>query len=127
MTMKMLRHRSGHTALLSAVLLVCGVAHAATIGTSSYLHANLSYMPFSYYDALHTAASYGFQQNGIASCPAGATVRGCFQTVLGQLRAQGVTGVRIFVSLCDGSSEAFPNCGLPYSQNSWDPGHNSIQ
>ena len=64
-------------ALLTSAVLV----NAATIGTSSYLHVNLSYMPFSYYDASHSAASYNFS----SSCPSGASVRSCFQTVLGQL------------------------------------------
>jgi len=80
-------------------------------------------MPFSWYDTHHTASSNGFS----TSCPAGASVRGCFQTILGQLRSQGVTGIRIFVPLCDSSSEAFNNCGSPYSQISWNPAQNQYQ
>ena len=41
----------------SGALLTCAiVTSAATIGTSSYLHVNLSYMPFNYYDTAHSAA-----------------------------------------------------------------------
>ena len=107
----------------SGALLTCAiVTSAATIGTSSYLHVNLSYMPFNYYDTAHSAASYGFTNGaGVSSCPSGASVQGCFKTILGQLRAQGVQGVRIFVQLCDSSSTAFPNCGSPYTAVSWNP------
>jgi hypothetical protein len=103
-------------------------AGAATIGSSSYLQVNLSYMPFTYYDYNHPAASYGpFNK----SCPAGSSVRSCFQTILGQLHPQGVTGVRIFITFCGASSLAFSNCGQPYSQISWnpsvDPGYSWIQ
>ena len=98
------------------------VANAATIGTSSYLQVNLSYMPFNDYDTAHSAASSGFTNGlGVSACPAGASVQGCFKTILGQLRAQGVQGVRIFVQLCGSSSTAFPNCGSPYTAVSWNP------
>lgn len=93
------------------------MANAATIGTSSYLHVNLSFMPFTYYDTGHSAASYGFS----TSCPTGASVRSCFQTILANMRAQGVTGVRIFVTFCDSTSLAFSNCGSPWTQVSWNP------
>jgi hypothetical protein len=55
----------------------------ATIGTSSWLQVNLSFMPFNYYDTSHSAASYGFSNGSSSSCPSGATVRGCFQTFSG--------------------------------------------
>jgi hypothetical protein len=89
------------------------VANGATMGTSSYLQANLGWMPFNVYDTSSAAASHGFSGtvNGgrtvYSSCPSGASVEVCFQTIMGQLRAQGVTGVRIFIPLCD----AFPACG----------------
>ncbi len=113
---------------ITAALLICAVlANGATIGTSSWLHVNLSFMPFSYYDTAHSAATYGFSQSGIASCPSGASVRGCFQTILGQLRAQAVSGIRIFVTFCDSTSLAFTNCGSPYTQVSWNPSGNPTQ
>jgi hypothetical protein len=93
------------------------VGSAAKIGTSSYLHVNLSFMPFSYYDTGHPAASYGFS----TSCPSAANVRSCFQTILANMRAQGVTGVRIFATFCDSTSQVFANCGSPWTQVSWSP------
>jgi hypothetical protein len=75
----------------------------ATIAGPSWLQANLSFMSFGYYDTSH-ASSTNFSQ----SCPAGSTVRGCFQTVLQNLRAQGVSGVRIFVPLCEGDGNISP-------------------
>lgn len=89
---------------------------AVPIGTSSYLQANLGWMPFNYYDTAHSASSFGFSN----SCPSGASVQSCFQTILGQLRAQSVTGVRIFIPLCD----AFPDCG---TSSSWNPGQTPAQ
>jgi hypothetical protein len=70
-------------------------------------------MPFNAYydDTQHPASSFGLG----GSCPSGASVQGCFQTILGQLRTQSVTGVRIFIPLCD----AFPDCG---PSSSWNPG-----
>jgi hypothetical protein len=135
-----LRPRELAAGRITAALLICAVsASGATIGTSSYLHVNLSYMPFSYYDTSHPAASYGFTTtvNGtnISSCPAGSSVRSCFQTILGQLQAQGVTGIRIFVTFCDSTSLAFTvdgvnsTCGYPwYSPDlSWSPSTNQYE
>jgi hypothetical protein len=116
---------------LGATLLLCTTAAgAATIGTSSYLQVNLSFMPFSYYDTAHTAASNGFS----VSCPPNSSVRTCFwnqvqptQSILGQMAAQGVTGIRVIITFCDNSSLAFTNCGSPYSQVSWNPSGNPTQ
>jgi len=83
---------------------------AMIIGASSYLQANLGWISFGPYDTAHPASS---EFNG-PSCPSGASVEGCIQTILGQLRSQGVTGVRVFIPLCD----AFPNCG---PSSSWNP------
>ena len=141
--------------LTTLVVLLCCPAFlkAATFGTSSYLQVNLSFMPFSYYSSspnfnsptctlnnqncYFPAASYTFSEvfNGTtySSCPAGASVRGCFQTILGQLHAQGVSGVRVFVLLCDPSSQAFYEsngtsmCGMPWQDVSWNPSTNSVQ
>jgi hypothetical protein len=66
------------------------------------------------------ASSTGFS----VSCPSGASVRSCFQTVLANMRAQGVSGVRIFVTLCDSSSQALVNCGQPWTNVSWNPNVN---
>ena len=72
-------------------------------------------MPFSYYDAQDSAATHGFSDG---ECPSGDSVHGCFQTILGQLHLQGVTGVRIFVTFCNSLSQAFSTCdgSVP-----WDP------
>ncbi len=83
-------------------------------------------MPFSLYDTSHLAASNNFTENGNSSCPSGSTVRGCFQTILGQLKSQGVTGIRVFMTLCDSSSQAFV-CGGNYQTLSWNPGNNPTQ
>ena len=90
---------------------------APPIGTSSSLHVNLSFMPFSNYDDTHEASSYGFS----TSCPSGAGIRTCFRTILGNMRAQGVSGVRILVTFCASDSLAFANCGAPWDQVSWNP------
>ncbi len=74
-------------------------------------------MPFSYYDTIHPAASNGFS----TSCPTGASVRGCFQTILGTMRSQAVSGIRVFVTFCDSASLVFSNCGSPWTQVSWNP------
>lgn len=118
-----------------AALLVCAVLAngATTIGTSSYLQVNLSYMPFSSYTS--GLASLYFSQNGIASCPNPTTftIQQCFQAILGQLYSQSVTGIRIFVTFCDSASLAFTNdgetttCHLGYTSNSWNPSGNSYQ
>jgi hypothetical protein len=58
---------------LAALLICSALANGATMGTSSWLHVNLSFMPFGYYDAWrnpktqHMAASYGFAEtlNGV--------------------------------------------------------------
>ena len=114
--------------LLAGFLGCAGFSGAATIGTSSWLQVNLSYMPFSYYDTTHAAASYGFSSPGFpSSCPSGASVRSCFQTVLANMRAQKVSGVRIFVTLCDPASFVFSNCGSSYTAISWNPGANTYQ
>lgn len=76
------------------------------LGTSTSLHVNLGYVPFSYYDFNHSATSFSSY-----ACPANSTVRGCFQSILNIMAAQGVSGIRIFVTFCDPSSQAFsPTC-----------------
>jgi hypothetical protein len=77
----------------------------------SRLEAGLSYMPFDQYD-FTTPASSKFPK----SCPPNSSIRSCFQTVLAQLRAQGVSGVRIFFQLCGPDSTPLANCGQPWSQ-----------
>jgi len=93
-------------------------ASGATMGTSSYLQANVGWVPFNQYNTSSPAStSFAGYVNNVyySSCPSGTSVEGCFQTVFGQLQAQGVTGVRIFVPLCD----ALPTCG---STATWNPG-----
>ena len=102
--------------VFAALLAFAVVADGATIGTSSSLHVNLGFVPFSWYDTSHLATSFSSM-----SCPSGASVRGCFQTVLANMRAQGVSGVRVFFTLCDSTSLAFSNCGQPYTQVAWNP------
>lgn len=96
---------------------------SSTIGSSSWLQANISYLPVSNYDTLHLATSYGFS----TSCPSAASVRSCFQTILSNMRAQHVSGIRIFVTFCDATSLAFSNCGQPYTSISWSPAVNLYQ
>jgi hypothetical protein len=84
---------------------------SAPIAGPSRLEAGLSYMPFDNYDFAHSASSYGFP----FSCPAYSSVRSCFQTVLANLRAQGVSGVRIFFGLCGPDSTPLVNCGQPWT------------
>jgi hypothetical protein len=110
--------------VLAGFLGCAGLSSSATIGTSSWLQVNLSWMPFSYYDTSHLASQYG---TFTASCPSGSSVRGCFQTVLGNMAAQYVSGVRIIVSLCDANSLAFNNCGQSYTSISWNPTANPYQ
>ena len=108
-------------ALIAAIL----AANGATMGTSSYLQANLGWIPFNSYNTTTLAATSGLfagYVNGAyySSCPSGSYVEGCYQTILGQLQAQGVTGVRIIMPLCD----AFPTCG---PSASWNPGNGNGQ
>ncbi|MCW5979790.1 MAG: hypothetical protein KIT09_17045 [Bryobacteraceae bacterium] len=86
----------------------------------TWLEVNLSYMPFDHYydDASHMASQYGFP----TSCPAGSTIRGCFKTVLADLRRQGVSGVRIFFGLCgESGSTPLSGCALlnPTQGGTW--------
>jgi hypothetical protein len=110
--------------LIALTVAINFVASGAVMGTSSYLQANLGWMPFNLYNTTNLAGTSGFggTVNGTyySSCPSGASVEGCFQTIMGQLRAQAVTGVRIFIPLCD----AFPTCG---PSASWNPGQNQAQ
>ncbi len=101
-------------------------SNTSTIAGSSSLQVNLSFMPFTFYDYSHLATSYNFSM----SCPSGAMVRSCFQSILANMRGQGVSGVRIFVTLCDASSQAFANCGLPnqtWATGAWNPAVNPGQ
>jgi hypothetical protein len=103
-------------------------ANSSTIGTSSYLQSNFSFIPVTYYGDL--ASSHNFS-NG--ECPMGTTVGQCYEIILRQLAGQGVTGVRVFLTFCDASSLAFAQtngttmCGLPSNQVSWNPSGNSLQ
>jgi len=74
------------------------------LGTSSYLHVNLGYVPFSQYDTSHLATAFSSW-----GCPPNSSVRGCFRNILDIMHAQHVSGVRIFVTFCDPSSQAFTN------------------
>jgi hypothetical protein len=77
----------------------------------SRLEVGLSYMPFDEYDFAHPASS-----KFPYSCPPGSSIRSCFQTVLAELRAQGVSGVRIFFGLCGSDSTPLVNCGQNWTQ-----------
>jgi hypothetical protein len=74
----------------------------------SRLEVGLSFMPFDEYDYAHPASS-----KFPVSCPPGSSIRSCFQTVLAELRAQSVSGVRIFFTLCGSDSTPLANCGEP--------------
>lgn len=80
------------------------------ISAPSRLEVGLSFMPFDEYDFDHPAGAK-FPN----SCPQGSSVRSCFQTVLAELRAQGVSGVRIFFGLCGPDSTPLVNCGQPWN------------
>ncbi len=77
------------------------------IAWPSRLEVGLSYMPFD---------SYNYETPAISkfpvSCPSGSNVRGCFKTILANLFAQGVSGIRIFFQLCGPDSTPLVNCGL---------------
>lgn len=107
-----LRSFSASGRLLALIFAGAILANATTITGPSWLHVNLSFMPFTYYDTSHSASSYGFSRE----CPAGASVRSCFQTILSNLRAQGVSGVRIFVPFCNSTSRALVGCGNAWNQ-----------
>lgn len=96
------------------------MSRAATMGSSSWLQVNLGWMPFSAYTS-SPATSW------LPGCPSSVSVRSCYQTILGQMKAQRVSGVRIIVPLCDSTSLAFNNCGQPYTSISWNPASNSYQ
>lgn len=81
------------------------------ISGPSRLEVGLSFMPFDDYDFAHPASS-----KFPYSCPTGSSVRSCFQTVLAELRAQGVSGVRVFFQLCGPDSTPLVNCGQPWTQ-----------
>lgn len=105
-----------------AILILSATAYGASLTSPSWLQVNLSFMPFSYYDYNHAAASYNFTQNNISGCPSRASVRSCFQTILHNMRSEEVSGVRIFVTFCDATSLAFSGCGGTWQQISFTPG-----
>ncbi len=110
MSSRMRGRTAARLCVLAGFLGCAGLSSSATIGTSSWLQVNLSFMPFSYYDNAHLASSNGFT----AACPPSnpptyVYVQGCFQQVLRNMAAQNVSGVRIIVTLCDNSSLAFNN------------------
>jgi len=104
--------------------------NVSTLGAYTSLHANLSYMPFNYYDDNHPANQY---TNFTVSCPAGVTVRGCYRQVLYNLFQQSVEGIRVYVTFCDPTSSAFPmlsnqppgqttdTCDLTNGVPTWNP------
>ncbi len=75
------------------------------IAGASQLHQNLGPMPFDSYDFAHQSLQ------GV--CPPSATsVRACYQAILANYKAQGVTGVRFQFGFCGGgSSTPLQNCG----------------
>jgi len=108
--------------IISTLLICSALAAAATpMASPSWLQVTLTFMPFSYYDYTHGAATSGFSQNLISSCPSGATVRSCFQTILQNMKSQEVSGVRIYVTFCDTNSLAFTGCGQGWQQISFTP------
>ena len=82
-------------------------ANYATIAGPGSLHVNLGYVSFVNYDTAHLASANGF----VGNCPDGSSVRSCFQTILFNMRAQGVTGVRVFLPLCEGDPSISPITG----------------
>jgi hypothetical protein len=92
---------------------------ATQITGPSSLHVNLSFMPFSAYDD-RPASTNGYSQ----SCPPGSTIRGCFQTILANLRDQQVSGIRIIVPFCSADSQALAGCGQPTDQVYWNKNAN---
>jgi hypothetical protein len=120
---------------------ISAATNSSTILGNSYLHSNLGYLPVSFYSYSNPTSNayyrFYYPNTGQSSCPPGSTVRGCFQSALSSLRAQGVSGVRIFIQLCDSSSQAFPqasqagkDCGTPlqtWSTGAWNPAANNGQ
>jgi len=71
-------------ALSAAVVTASG----ATMGTSSYLQANVGWVPFNQYNMTSPAStSFAGYVNNVyySSCPSGASVEGCFRSIFGQL------------------------------------------
>jgi hypothetical protein len=81
-------------------------APVTQIAAPSRLHTNLGWVPLDEYDANHAPGS-----TLAAACPGVATVRGCYQAIFQDFRAQGVTGVRFIFPLCAGSIAPLQNCG----------------
>ncbi len=75
----------------------------------SQLQVNLGPMPFNIYDYAHVPSANGF----VSVCPANSpSIRSCYQTILANYRAQGVTGVRFQFGICGGgNSTPLQNCG----------------
>ncbi len=100
----------------------------AITGPSS-LHSNLSHLNFTYYGHAFLAQNVGYS----LSCPPLSTVRQCFQTILGELRSQRVSGIRIFVPVCgDGAQDGAFNCTSSptppsWQSRTWNPGNNAVQ
>lgn len=76
------------------------------ISGPALLEANLGFPPFDHYDTSSPGNSY------VPNCPAGLSVRGCYQMLFASYAQQGVTGVRFFFQMCGSSSStALYNCG----------------
>jgi hypothetical protein len=109
--------------LLHTVPVTLTVQAGGSISGLSQLQQNLGPMPFDIYDytSLPSASSAG-----TTFCPAGnGSIRACYQAILANLRAQGVTGVRFQFGICGGpgQSTALNNCGQAQSSvslnNTW--------
>jgi hypothetical protein len=120
------RVTDGAHALPSVVLSLTVAANAGLIGAQSSLEGDLGYMPFDQYNSTALASS---NMGLTKACPLGSTVRGCYNTVLQNLKAQSVSGVRVFVTFCDvfHFSNALVNCGNLFNSSSpptWNPNAN---
>jgi hypothetical protein len=83
----------------------------------TYLEGTLGYMQFTAYDYSHAPSTIGSYSQ---SCPPGSpSIRNRIQQILHNMRAQGVSGVRIFITFCDDNWGPLTGCGQPWDQVHW--------
>ncbi len=113
----------GVNSTITANLSLTIASNGGPIGGQSYLETTLGYMPFDKYNNTVLASS----NPGLTkACPLGSTVRGCYVTVLQNMKAQGVSGIRVLITFCDvfHFSNPITNCGNLFNSGSpptWNP------
>jgi hypothetical protein len=103
------RNAFGVASLLFTMKLVCLVCltalfMAGQIARPSRVEMNLDGVPLQLYSTSNSAAGV------IPNCPAGSSIRSCYQTALANYKNQGVTGVRVMFGFCNPWSMALTSC-----------------